>query len=421
MGTSSGSHVEGNEGRSGRSEGDIEAAKSQTEKEDEVYLLDVVLLLVRKKGVIFQVTLLFALLGGGYALLAPSSYTSEARVVRESQSDEGRLAGRISSNTLLGLGGSFSGGGLTPDAYPTVLQSRAVRLAVSRDTFRFPGTERPMTYIEYVNRPQGLWGQVLDYTAWLPWTLTNAVVQAFTTGESAETSGGEEEQNESLTLRERRGAMALKGMVTPSVESGTGLMTISVTTTEPSLSANLTRSFLDHLKIRVREIRTDRIRERLHFVEKRFQEAEEELQKAEDRLAQFLERNQNPTTATLKFQRDRLQRQVKFKEQLYSNLQGKLTQTRLDLQQRQPVVTVVEKPVSPMTPSGPNRLLYFLAAVIFGGGCGVALVLVQAFLTNWSERSEEGRAKIEELRDSLIPEYVWKRWNGSEPTETQPP
>jgi uncharacterized protein involved in exopolysaccharide biosynthesis len=210
-------------------------------------------------------------------------------------------------------------------------------------------------------------------------------------------------------------------MVSPTIESETGLMSVAVRAGDPQLAADLTRSFVDHLTTRVRELRTERVRERLEFVEQRFGEVEKELEAAEERLAQFLERNQNPTTATLQFRRDELQRQVTFKEQLYSNLQSKLTQTRLDLQRQQPVVTVVEKPVPPTSPSGPNRLLYFLVAVVLGGGCGVGLVLAQTFLTNWAERSEEGREKVEELRASLIPDFVWERWNGADAAEVSSP
>jgi hypothetical protein len=48
-------------------------------------------------------------------------------------------------------------------------------------------------------------------------------------------------------------------------------------------------------------------------------------------------------------------------------------------------------------------------------------VLAQTFITNWAERSEEGREKVEELRASLIPDFVWKRWNGTAVPEAPEP
>jgi uncharacterized protein involved in exopolysaccharide biosynthesis len=155
----------------------------------------------------------------------------------------------------------------------------------------------------------------------------------------------------------------------------------------------------------VREIRTEKVRERLSFVERRFQEAEKELEAAEEQLAQFLERNQNPTTATLQFRRDRLQRQVSFKEQLYSELQSQLTQARLDLQRRQPVATVVENPVPPRSRSFPNRTLIVLLSLILGGVLGIGGALIKGVFLN-AGSTDEAREKLGEIQAHLFPE----RW-----------
>jgi uncharacterized protein involved in exopolysaccharide biosynthesis len=201
-----------------------------------------------------------------------------------------------------------------------------------------------------------------------------------------------EEENEALEL--------ISDKVSASVDEETGLMTISVTAGGPQLAASLAESFRDHFTTRVREIRTEKVRERLQFVEGRFEEAEQELEAAEDRLAQFLERNQNPTTASLQFRRDRLQRQVSFKEQLYSELQSQLTQTQLDLQRRQPVVTVVEEPVPPMQRSAPKRTILVFLSLVMGAITGIVLSFVKALFKN-KENSEEEKRKIEEIKKSF--------------------
>jgi uncharacterized protein involved in exopolysaccharide biosynthesis len=181
-------------------------------------------------------------------------------------------------------------------------------------------------------------------------------------------------------------------------------MTISVVARGRQLAAGMAQSFVDHLSARVREIRTQKVRERLGFVKSRFQEAQDELEAAENRLARFLERNQNPTTATLRFQRDRLQRQVRFKEQLYTELQSQVTQTELDLQRRQPVVTVVEKPVPPKDRSAPQRTLIVLFCIVGGTFFGIAVAFVR-----WSLRAtedDEQQSKLKELQNAL-PSHRW--------------
>jgi len=373
-------------------------------REDEVSLLDILLVLARHKTLIVRTVLVFALFGVTYALLAPEEFTSEARVVREAQAEGiGDLPGGISPGALSGfginLGGSASG--LTPSAYPDVLQSREVRLAVVRDTFRFPDAERPMTFVDYVNRPPGALGLALKYTLKLPWTLKNALGEAIS-GPPAPAGTTEAEAPVIPSEEEDEALEAIGERVTTAVDQETGLMTISVTAGEPRLASSLAESFLDHFTTRVRTIRTEKVRERLQFVEGRFNEVEQELEAAEDRLAQFLERNQNPTTATLQFRRDRLQRQVSFKEQLYSELQSQLTQTRLDLQRQQPVVTLVEEPVPPVNRSAPQRTLIVLLNVILGGILGVVGAFLKAFLQRTGEDEEE-RRKMEEVQRALIP------------------
>jgi uncharacterized protein involved in exopolysaccharide biosynthesis len=373
-----------------------------------VSLLNILLVLARNKTLIVRTVLVFTLLGVTYALLAPEEFTSDTKVVREAQTEGGSLPSGVGA--LEGLaGGAISGilggasSGLTPQAFPDVLQSREVRLAVVRDTFRFPNAERPMTFVDYVNRPPGPLGTVLNYTIKLPWTLKNALGSAISgppvpagTTEAGEPLIPSEEENDALEV--------ISDMISSSVNEETGLMTISVTAGGPVLASDLTKSFLDHFTTRVREIRTEKVRERLAFVEGRFEEAEQELETAEEQLAQFLERNQNPTTATLQFRQDRLRRQVTFKEQLYSELQSQLTQTRLDLQRRQPVVTVVEEPVPPMKRSSPQRTLVVLLNLILGGGIGIVGAFVRAF---FNRVNEEEKNKLEEVQESLLPEQWW--------------
>jgi uncharacterized protein involved in exopolysaccharide biosynthesis len=346
--------------------------------------------------------LVFTLLGVTYALLAPEEFTSEARVVREAQQEGGSLPGGISAGALSGFGINLGGAssGLRPAAFPDILQSREVRLGVVRDTFRFPDAKRAMAFVEYVNRPPGTLDQVLKYTLWLPWTLKGALGKAISgTPAPARTTDADElltssnEEDEALEV--------ISDMVSASVDEETGLMTISVTAHGPQLAADLTARFLDHFTRRVREIRTEKVRERLAFVKGRFEEAEDELESAEDRLAQFLERNQNPTTASLQFRRERLQRQVSFKEQLYSELQSQLTQTRLDLQRSQPVVTIVETPVPPPKRSAPSRTLIVLLSIIIGGILGVSGASISAFFSKFDGDDEEG--KLNEIQEAFIP------------------
>ena len=382
-------------------------------REDRVYLVDLLLTLSRGRGLVVLAVLGFGLLGVLYATLTPSEYTATARVVREAGDESGGLPSGLSS--VQGLGLNLEGGGttgLTPASYPEIATSREVRLAVARDTFYFPSTGRRTTFVDHVNRPPGPLDLVLRYTLWLPWTVKSALGDLGGGAAPAPVEAGSTDAVIYPTDAEERAIAALEKKISASVaesgalEGGGGLMTIATTASDPTLSTRLNERVIDHLRTRVREIRTETTRENLTFIVKRFEEAQQELDAAEDRLARFLEQNRSVLTGgnepQLEFRRERLRREVRFKEQLYSQLQEQVTQTRLQLQREQPVVTIAEKPVPPTAPSAPDWTFTTVLGLFLGALVGVAATFLRAAVRRQGDE-DETQQKMHEVRTSLRP------------------
>lgn len=384
--------------------------------EEEISLLDILLVVARQKHLIIGAVVIFAVFGVFYALVQPHEYTAEAEVVREI---EGEGAGPDLPGGLGGIGGmgiNLGGAatGLTAQAFPDVLQGREVRHAVVQDTFYFADEGARMTYVDYANQPPSSMEQVIgtvqDYTIGLPWTLVGALTS------DPERPVGEDEAGDPVyPTEEEEEAMEVVGdMVSASVDEETGLMTVSVTAGDPELAASVTDSFVEHLRDRVRDIRTQKARQNLEFIEDRYEEAEAELEAAEDRLAEFLDQNRNIQSARLQNERDRLQRQVSHKSSLYNDLQSQLTQAEINLQRSEPVVTVVEAPAPPMSRSAPQRSLIVLLSLVLGGFLGLGAAFVNAFIQN-AEEDDEEREKLDEIREQLIP----ARWREGRKTEDE--
>jgi hypothetical protein len=378
-----------------------------------VYLVDLLLTLSRGRGLIVLAVLGFGLLGVLYAALTPSEYTATARVVREAGDESGGLPSGLSSVQGLGLNLEGDGTtGLTPASYPEIATSREVRLAVARDTFYFPSTGRRTTFVDHVNRPPGPLDLVLRYTLWLPWTVKSALGDLGGGAAPAPVEAGSTDAVIYPTDAEERAIAALEKKISASVaesgalEGGGGGMTIATTASDPTLSTRLNERVIDHLRTRVREIRTETTRENLTFIVKRFEEAQQELDAAEDRLARFLEQNRSVLTGgnepQLEFRRERLRREVRFKEQLYSQLQEQVTQTRLQLQREQPVVTIAEKPVPPTAPSAPDWTFTTVLSLFLGALVGVAATFLRAAVRRQGDE-DETQQKMHEVRTSLRP------------------
>lgn len=378
--------------------------------EDEVSILDIVLVLLESKSVIAWCILVCTLAGVAYAVSADDEYTASIRVVREAQ--EGGGVGGLGSvgglGALRGLGLNIGGAasGLTTEAYPSILNSREVLLAVVHSPFEFENRDQPVTFVEYVDQPPSWPDRIIKYTIGLP----GVILESLEEGPPEATT--DSVRADRLTKHESEAIELIADMVSTSVDQETGFMTIQTRTGSAQLAADLASSFLVHLTDRIRTIRTEKVREQLQFIETRFSEVEQELKQAEERLATFLERNQNPTTASLRFEQDRLQRQVSFKEQLYSNLQSQVTQTRIDLQRQQPVVTVVEGPVVPLDASAPNRIVIIFFSIVLGLILGVGIAFARMFASSARSR-EENKAKMERI-DSALGEgrvrRVVRRW-----------
>jgi LPS O-antigen subunit length determinant protein (WzzB/FepE family) len=381
--------------------------------DERILLVDLLLTLSRGRGLIVLSILAFGLLGVLYAVSLPAEYTATSKVVREAGAEGGGqgLPQGLSSVQGLGLDLGGGGAGLTPTSYPEIATSREVRLAVARDTFYFPSTGRRTTFVRHVNRPGSLVDRLLRYALWLPWTLTDAVGSALSPAEPAPVASDSTDTLMYPTDAEERAIAALSDQIAASagasgpLDEGS-LMTIATTATDPTLAARLNERTIAYLRTRVRELRTKTTRKNLAFIETRFEEVQQELDAAEDRLSKFLERNRSVLAGgnepQLAFRRERLRREVRFKEQLYSQLQTQVTQTRLQLQREQPVVTVAEKPAPPTVPSAPNWPFTIVLSLVLGTLFGVAGTFVRAAFRRQGDTART-QEKMDEVRGAFRP------------------
>jgi uncharacterized protein involved in exopolysaccharide biosynthesis len=375
-------------------------------EEDEISLLDMVLVLARNKRLILITTGIFVALGLFIAIFSPNKYNSSATLIREvteGSSLSGSLGGLAALGQGLGLSLGGASKGLSAEAYPELLRSREVRLAVVRDTYYFPDVGDSLTLTAYFESQKGFnpIALIKKITIGLPGTI----MQIFRGDKSSAAIIAADGQPLYPTEEEDEAMKRVAEMLSVNVDQQTGLMTVSISSWSPLFSANLTERFVNHLIQRVRSIRTQKSRENLEFIQERFQEAEEELRKAEETLAAFDDRYNNPQTAQLRTERSRLQRQVSFKSQLYSDMQAQMTQAEIELQRSEPVITVVEKPLPPLEKSSPNRKLIVILSLFLGGGLGVGLAFINSFIGNM-EQDEEEKGKLQEIKNAFIPD----RW-----------
>ncbi len=265
-----------------------EAATSGRALEAGPSLLEVATVLLRWRRLSLWLPLGLALLTGVIGLVLPRRYTAVAAFLpQRSQSALGRLAGLAAQ---FGVAVPTQDAGESPEFYADLIVSREILSKIVTDSFVTGAGEPPRTLVELLKA-----------------------------------SGG------SAAAREQDAVKRLTRRIAVSTDAKTGVVTLSVTTRWPSVSARIASLILAEvngfdLHVRQSQASAERV-----FVEERLNAAKDELRAAEDRSVAFLAGNRDyRNSPTLQFQYDRLSRVVTAQQQVVTTLQQGYEQARID-------------------------------------------------------------------------------------------
>lgn len=162
-------------------------------------------------------------------------------------------------------------------------------------------------------------------------------------------------------------------------DSRTGTLEISTRFQNPSLSYAVHQFLLEYLKEVFQEDRLNRGKERREFIEERVVEVRGNLHRAEARLANFHERNMTIQSPTVMLESERLGREVQLQAGVYAELVRQLEIARIDERRESPAFEIIREADFPLGPGEPNRRLLYLIGLAGGFFAGIFLV----FLKEW--------------------------------------
>lgn len=302
----------------------------------EISVLHLVGILLKWRYTVLTVTLGVAFLVVGVrALSYEPTYTSQASFLPQGAQRSG--GGFESMAGQLGITLPSNEGSESPQFYAELLRSREILRRLLEDTFT-------------VSSPAG----------------DEAVGRAGTLLDLLELEGPSE------AVRVEAGLRWLAGAVTTNVLRETSMVRVSVTTPWPGISWEIGERLMElanDFNLRIRQSRASAER---GFIEERLVEAREELNGAENDLKRFLENNrQFQNSPELLFERDRLQRVVDTRQQVFATLSESYEQSRIAEVRNTPVITVVEPPNEPVQRNPRGLLSRGILGLVLGGLFGV--------------------------------------------------
>jgi uncharacterized protein involved in exopolysaccharide biosynthesis len=168
-----------------------------------------------------------------------------------------------------------------------------------------------------------------------------------------------------------RGVKKLNDLLAVSVNTATGIVSVSVDAHYPGLAATVANRFVEYLNAFNAQYRQSQAREQRKFVEQRLADGERELRTAEEALRTFYERNRSwQQSPQLMFEEGRLKRQVEIRQELYLSLKREYETARIQEVNDTPVITVIDAATAPVNKSKPKRALLVVIAFVLGAMMG---------------------------------------------------
>jgi uncharacterized protein involved in exopolysaccharide biosynthesis len=324
-----------------------ETPDSGSSDDPSISMIEIAATILRNWRVIVILPVVLGLVAGVWAYSRDRAYIASASFIP--QTAEGRAgSGTAALAQQFGLSLGYDRPGESPQFYVDLLRSRAVL--------------RQAVETEY---------RVTDHAG---------VVRGATLMEVYEVR-----HDPRLPQPWRQAVDALRRNLSTSV-AGTGLVQLTVAAPEPQLAEQIAARLLELLNDFNLAVRQGRAQDEGRFVAGRVEEAQAELLAAEGRLQAFLSQNRLfESSPDLRFEHERLQRQVAIRQDLYTSLLRAGEQNRMDALRDTPLLTVIDHPAGTAEPQPRGTISRALLAFLLG----LTLAVLAAFVGEYMRRSRE--------------------------------
>lgn len=269
------------------------------------------------------------------SLLLPEYYKSTATLLPETEKSKLAALGGLSDLAAL-AGVSVGGEGSLAKLYPTIIKSEAVLRNVIYAEYQTKKFKEPVNLIRF-------------------WEI----------------EGETPEQDYETALK------ALQEQLTVSLDNKTSVVAVSIETREPQLSADIVNKVLAELDEFIRTKRTTSATEQRKWIEDRLEQVKTDLEKSENRLKEFREKNRRiGDSPQLLLEQGRLMREVEINSTLYTELKKQHEIAKIEEIKNVPVISVMDTARAATKKERPKRATTVVVTMLLAlaGVMGYTLV-----------------------------------------------
>lgn len=369
--------------------------RDHTDEEKEIDLLELAAKLwaQRKKLAIWSIC--GAVVGLVIAFSIPKEYNTSVKLAPETIDSKAAGGGLSALASMAGFGSASSGAdAVYPQLYPDVVSSVPFTTSLFNVEVETKEDGQKFTVRQYVEEElRSPWWSVI---IGLPFKLIGMLRS------DEEDPEGKQIDNFELTPTENKLVETLNKRISANVDQKTSVVTISVNMQDPLVSAVLADTVVSRLQEYVTQYRTNKARKDLEYAEKLNDEAKEEYYKAQQKYAEYVDRNQGLAFQSAKITSSRLENEASLAFNLYNQTAQQVQKAKAKVQETTPVYAIVTPATVPVKAASPKKLMILVGFTFLAFVACAAWILFIApllmekkgLLTGASENKEESKAQI---------------------------
>lgn len=294
----------------------------------------------------------------------------------------------LNSNSLRGLaflaGFNLNTGSgqneISPALYPDIVRSVPFQLELAEMMIYSPDLGKEMKLKDYltVRKPGvSISRKIKQYTIGLPKTIARGFSKPKPEEEQLRIAP-EADTLRRLTSSQFGMLISLRTRIQMSTDPVSGTIQLSVTMGEAIPATQVAVKTQQLLQETITKFKTKRALEQLEFTEQLYLEKKALYEQAQEKLADFTDRNRIISTASARNEETRIRSEYDLAFQVFSELAKQYESKKIEAQESAPSFSVIHPVITPNIRSAPNRI----QMVIVGGFLGVFIGLLALFARN---------------------------------------
>ena len=319
-------------------------------EEGTIDLLDIASNLWANRRKLIKWSVCGAVIGLIVAFSIPREYTTSVQLAPEVGDSKASGGGMAALASMAGLASLSNGAdAVYPMLYPDVVSSVPFLTSLFDVEVQTKEEGKKLTVEQYMEEDVSSpwWSVVLS----LPFRLIGLLTPA------EEVDPNHKLDNFQLTKEEDDLVKALRDRIVANVDAKTSVVTVDVSMQDPLISAVLADTVVNRLKQFVTDYRTNKARQDLRYAEMLNEEAKAAYYTAQQRYANYLDRNQGIVFRSAQVERERLENETSLAFNLYNSTCQQVQHAQAKVQETMPVYAVITPATVPIKPSKPRKAL----------------------------------------------------------------